>query len=29
MKLGELVTIVIFVIILIAFIIYQHGHPVQ
>lgn len=29
MKPGELVTIVIFTIILIAFIVYQYGHPVR
>lgn len=29
MKFSELVTVVIFAIILIAFIVYQHGHPVQ
>jgi hypothetical protein len=29
MKLEELVAIVIFTIILIAFIVYQHGHPVR
>lgn len=29
MKSGELITIIIFTIILIAFIVYQHGHPVQ
>jgi len=29
MKLGELATIVIFAIILVAFIVYQHGHFVK